>query len=170
VRRGADRVAACLRDSRAMSASAHLPLPAPLRRYPDRPWADRTWRRWTAAWLGGTVLAIGNGVAREALYADRVGDLAAHQISTATFLALFAAYFAALERRWPIATTRRAVEIGATWVLLTVGFEFGFGHWVDGKSWSELLENYDLASGHLFVLVLLWVGVGPAVVRALRRA
>jgi hypothetical protein len=170
VRRGADPAAACLRDSRAMSASAHLPLPAPLRRHPDRPWADRTWRHWTAAWLGGTVLAIGNGVAREVLYADRVGDLAAHQISTATFLALFAAYFAALERRWPIATTRRAVEIGATWVLLTVGFEFGFGHWVDGKSWSELLENYDLASGHLFVLVLLWVGVGPAVVRALRRA
>jgi hypothetical protein len=54
-------------------------------------------------------------------------------------------------------------------VLLTVAFEFGFGHWVDGKTWAELLENYDLTSGHLFALVLLWVGAGPALVRALRR-
>jgi hypothetical protein len=154
-----------------MSAFAHLPLPAPLRRFHhDRAWADRTWRRWTAAWLGGSVLAIANGVARETLYAGRVGDLAAHQISTATFVALFAAYFAALERRWPIATTRRALEIGAAWVLLTVVFEFGFGHWGDGKSWSELAANYDLTTGHVFLLVLVWVGVGPAVMRALHRA
>jgi hypothetical protein len=153
-----------------MSASASSSLPALLRRSGrDRPWADRTWRRWTAAWLGGTVLAVANGVARELLYAGRVGDLAAHQISTATFVALFAAYFAALERRWPIATTRRALEIGATWVVLTVVFEFGFGHWVDGKSFGELLANYDVTTGHVFLLVLAWVGVGPAVVRRLRR-
>jgi len=115
------------------------------------------------------VLGIGNGAARELIYARRVGDLAAHQISTGTFLALFAAYFAALERRWPIATTRRALEIGATWAVLTVVFEFGFGHWVGGQSWTELARDYDLSSGRLFSLVLLWVGVGPAVVRALRR-
>jgi hypothetical protein len=54
-------------------------------------------------------------------------------------------------------------------VVLTVAFEFGFGHWVDRKSWAELLENYDLRTGHVFLLVLLWVGIGPAVVRALRR-
>jgi hypothetical protein len=154
-----------------MSAAPHPSLPALLRRPGhDRAWADRTWRRWTAAWLGGTVLAIANGSARELLYADRVADLAAHQISTATFVGLFAAYFAVLERRWPIATTRRALEIGATWVALTVAFEFGFGHWVDGKSWAELAENYDLTSGHVFLLVLLWLAAGPAVVRRLRRA
>jgi hypothetical protein len=153
-----------------MSATSHLSLGGLAGGGPDRPWADRTWRRWTAAWLGGTVLAVANGVAREVGYADHVGDLPAHQISTATFVGLFAAYFAALEHRWPIATTRRALEIGATWVVLTIAFEFGFGRWVDRKSWSELLENYDLTSGHLFLLVLLWLAVGPAVVRRLRRA
>jgi hypothetical protein len=116
-----------------MSGFAHPSLPAPLRRsHPDRDrvWADRTWRRWTAAWLGGTVLAIANGVARETLYAGR----------------------------------------GATWLALTVAFEFGFGHWVDGRSWSELAANYDVTTGHVFVVVLIWVAAGPAVVRALRRA
>ena len=39
------------------------------------------------------------------------------------------------------------MEIGAAWVVLTVIFEFGFGHYVDGKSWSELLENYNLPAG-----------------------
>jgi hypothetical protein len=47
-------------------------------------------------------------------------------------------------------------------------FELGFGHWVDGESWAELAEQYDLASGHVWLLVLVWLGLGPAAVRALR--
>lgn len=130
---------------------------------------DRVFRRWAVAWLGGSVLGIANGVIRETLYKDRVGDLTANQISAATLIALLALYFWLLERRWPISTRRLALEIGATWVLLTVLFEFLFGHYLDGKSWSELFENYDLAGGNLWLLVLAWIGVGPAAVRALHR-
>ncbi|HEX2104751.1 MAG TPA: hypothetical protein VHF51_13930 [Solirubrobacteraceae bacterium] len=133
-----------------MSASPH-PFPAALLRRSDRdrPWTDRT----LASLDGGVARRHGardrqRGRARAALRRPR-RRLAAHQISTATFLALFAAYFPALERRWPIATTRRALQIGATWVVLTVGFEFGFGRWVDGKSWSELARDYDITSGRL---------------------
>jgi hypothetical protein len=114
------------------------------------------------------VIGIANGTAREVLYVDRAGELAGHQISTATALALFAAYFWALDRRWPIPTARRALAIGGTWVGITVLFELGFGHWVDGKSWAELAEQYDLATGHVWLLVLVWLGLGPAAVRALR--
>ena len=52
---------------------------------------------------------------------------------------------------------------------LTVAFDLGLGHWVDRRSWTDLARNHDLTSGHLFLLVLLWVGAGPAVVRALHR-
>jgi hypothetical protein len=51
--------------------------------------------------------------------------------------------------------------------------EFGFGHYVAGDSWSELLENYNLATGHVWPALLLWLLVGPALVhgrRNLRRA
>lgn len=130
---------------------------------------DRAWRRWTAAWLGGSAIGIANGVARELLYADRVGDAAANRISVAAALALFALYFVLLERRWPLPTLRTALAVGATWVVLTVVFEFTFGHWVDGKSWSELLANYDIVDGNLWILILVWLGIGPAVVRRLRR-
>lgn len=98
----------------------------------------------------------------------RVGDLAAHQISTASLIALLAAFFRILERRWPIPSRRSAFLIGGTWLALTVLFEFGFGHYVDGKSWSKLLENYDLTDGHIWILTLIWIAVGPAGVREFR--
>lgn len=129
---------------------------------------NRTWRRWTAAWVGGSVLGIVNGVIRELVYKDQVGDLTANQLSAGSLIALLAVYFWLLERRWPIATTRSAFEIGATWVVLTILFEFGFGHYVDRKSWSELFENYNIVEGQLWLLVVAWIAVGPAVVRTLR--
>ena len=141
-------------------------LPRAIRRRLQR---DRTFRYWVLAWLGGSVLGIANGVIRETLYKDRVGDLTGDQISGAILIALLALYFWALDRRWPLETNRAALEIGAAWVALTVIFEFGFGHYIDGKSWSELLENYNLAAGNLWVLVLAWTGIGPAAIRALRR-
>jgi hypothetical protein len=126
---------------------------------------DRTVRRWLIAWIGGSVLGIVNGVIRELAHKDRVGETTANQISVASLIALLAFYFVALQRRWPIETRRKALQIGGAWVVLTVLFEFGFGHFVDGKSWDELLGNYDITEGQLWLLVLLWVAVGPAATR-----
>ena len=122
------------------------------------------------AWLGGSVLGVANGVIRETVYKERVGDLRGNQISAATLIALLAFYFWLLQRRWPITTAQKALEIGATWLVLTVLFEFGFGHYVDRKPWSELLKNYNLAGGNLWLLVLVWIWLGPALIRALRAA
>ena len=116
------------------------------------------------------MLGVVNGTIREAAYRDRVGESAADQISVATLVALLGLYFWVLQRRWPIATTKGALEIGGAWVVLTILFELGFGHYVAGDSWSELLENYDVTEGELWVLVLLWIGVGPATARAAARA
>jgi hypothetical protein len=128
----------------------------------------RSGGRWTLAWLGGAVIGIANGVARETLYAKRTGDLAAHQISTATAVALFAAYFAALERRWPLGSDREALVVGGRWLALTVLFEFGFGRAVDHRSWEALLRDYDLRRGRVWPLVLAWLALGPLVTRQLR--
>jgi hypothetical protein len=62
---------------------------------------------------------------------DDAGERTAGQISTGTLIALLALYFWALDRRWPIPTTRSALTIGAAWVVMTIVFEFGFGHYVD---------------------------------------
>ena len=125
-------------------------------------------RAWIAAWLGGPVIGIANGTLRERAYKDRVGELAAHQLSTATAIGLFAGYFEALERRRPLPSTRAALQVGAVWLALTIAFEFGFGHCVARTSWRELLADYDLRRGRVWPLALVWITVGPAVIRARR--
>ena len=126
-------------------------------------------RAWVLAWLGGPVIGIVNGVTRELVYADRVGELTARQISTASGIGLFAGYFWLLHRRWPLADSRMALRVGGVWLAATVAFEFGFGHYVDGQDWSTLLRDYNLADGHLWPLMLVWVGVGPYVTLRLAR-
>lgn len=131
--------------------------------------ADRTLRCWIVAWMGSPVLAIVNGAVRELTYKDRVGDETADQISVAPLIALLTLYFWVLQRRWPLATNRGALSVGATWAVLSAIFEFGFGHYVEGDSWADLLENYDVTEGNLWILILLWIAAGPATVRAIVR-
>jgi uncharacterized BrkB/YihY/UPF0761 family membrane protein len=131
--------------------------------------ADRTLQRWIVAWMGSPVLAIVNGAIRELTYKDRVGDEAAHQISVAPLIALLTLYFWVLQRRWPLPTNRAALSVGATWAVLSAIFEFGFGHYVEGDSWADLRENYDVTAGNLWILILLWIAAGPATMRAIAR-
>ena len=125
-------------------------------------------RPWLAAWLGLPVLGIANGALRDTTYKQSTGELAAHQLSTATLLAVMATYLWVLEGRWPIRTRQEAFAIGGSWALLTVLFEFGFGHYVVRDSWSSLLHAYNLADGQVWAAVPLWTLVGPEVIRKLR--
>lgn len=131
---------------------------------------DPTYRRWIVAWLGGSVLGIVNGAFREGILKRRVDQTTAERISAGSLVALLALYFTALQRRWPIAARRDALEVGAAWATLTVAFEFLFGHYVDGQSWEELASAYDVTEENLWPAILLWIAVGPAVVRELEPA
>lgn len=126
-----------------------------------------TVKKWLLAWVGASALGVANGATRELTYADVVGDEAAHVISTASLLALLGGYVWLLQRRWPLGNRREALSVGAAWGALTVAFEFGFGHWVDGDSWSELLENYDVTAGKVWVVVPAAMVVGPELARRL---
>jgi hypothetical protein len=126
-------------------------------------------RRWLAAWAGGALLGIANGVAREVTYGRRLGEQRAHQLSVLTGIAAFAAYFWVLQRRWPLESAPQARRIGASWTGLTIAFEFGFGRLVAGQPWEKLLADYDLRRGRLWPLFLLWLAAGPELVRRLQR-
>ena len=114
------------------------------------------------------MIGVLNGIAREATYSKRLGNQTAHQVSTGTAIAAFAAYFCLLERRWPIGDRREALVIGGAWLGLTVAFEFGFGRAVAKQTWRELLADYNLAAGRTWPLVLAWIAAGPAVVDELK--
>lgn len=84
-------------------------------------------------------------------------------------LGILAFYVWVLHRRWPIDTAQTALAVGVIWAMLTLAFEFGFGHWVAGQSWAELLEAYNLADGRVWVLVPIWTMIAPTVMPALQQ-
>ena len=76
---------------------------------------------------------------------------------------LCAAVFIAtyLTVRWIHPLNRRdAFLIGFAWLALTLVFEFGFGR-VRGKPWTELLADYNVLKGRIWVLVLVTTAMAP---------
>jgi hypothetical protein len=126
-------------------------------------------RRWLVAWLGGVVVGVSNGIARDATYGKVLDEQVAHQVSSITGIAAFSVLFWKLQRRWPIPSNRQALEVGAAWLFLTVVFELAFGRLVAKTPWRELVGDYNLAKGRTWPLVLAWIAVGPAVVRNVQR-
>lgn len=121
-------------------------------------------RNLTIAWLGGVPIAIINGTVRNYVYGPYMDPLLAHQISCATGILLFAAYFWLLNRRWTMTSTNQSLQIGASWLILTILFEFVFGHYVMGHSWAYLLADYNIFAGRLWSFVLLWTAIQPYII------
>jgi hypothetical protein len=128
----------------------------------------RVWRMWGPAWLGMLALAFANGTARVAEYQPFVGETAARQIATGALIALLSGYVWLLHRRVPLPDAHTAYAVGGLRAILTLGFEFGFGHYVVGTPWTELLADYDLSRGRIWVLVPIATVLAPAVVHAVQ--
>ncbi|MBN1397763.1 MAG: hypothetical protein JXA06_07010 [Bacteroidetes bacterium] len=120
-------------------------------------------------WFGLVILAIINGILRNEVFVKFVPDLCAHQISTATGLTFFSIYLWSVSSFWNIKTKTDAVLICIIWLVLTVSFEFLFGHYIIGHPWPVLLHDYNIFEGRLWVLVLLWTVFAPYAVYKLRK-
>lgn len=121
---------------------------------------------WVAGWLGLVATAMANGAFRVLLLERLTSEQVAHLLSTAILLCLITAYARWLHGRRPLPSARTAVAVGVTWALLTVGFELGLGT-LRGMTWSEMLADYDLLSGRVWILVPLWTAAVPTLVRRL---
>lgn len=120
------------------------------------------------AWIPMVFIGILNGVIRQFGYGKYMAELRAHQLSSLTGVLLFTIYISILSLRWPFRSSRQAVSIGLTWLVLTVAFEFLFGHYVAKHPWSRLLQDYDLFSGRLWLFVLVAVAIAPSVIYRIR--
>ncbi|MCW5518761.1 hypothetical protein J1N09_02855 [Aureitalea sp. L0-47] len=124
--------------------------------------------KFIVAWVPMIFIAIANGIFREKVLASRLGELQAHQLSTATLILLFALYMWGLFSIWEPASANQTLRIGLLWLLFTVIFEFIFGHYVAGHSWSRLFEDYNILKGRLWIFVLIWVTIAPYIINQLR--
>ena len=106
------------------------------------------------------VIAIINGALRDVWYRKPAGELAAHQVSTITLILFFGVFIGLVFQKYPPSSSRQALLIGVIWVIMTLSFEFGFGRW-RGNSWEQLLRDYNVFEGRLWVLIPLWVMIAP---------
>ncbi len=112
-------------------------------------------------WFPMVVLAIFNGFIREKLYTRFLSSLGAHQLSTLSGIVIFGVYFWLTTANWQIESTMQALLIGLMWMIITLLFEFIFGHFVMGHSWKILLSDFNIFRGRLWVVGLIWTAIGP---------
>ncbi|MHB9013841.1 MAG: hypothetical protein ACYC49_16640 [Ignavibacteriaceae bacterium] len=113
------------------------------------------------SWLPGIVIAIGNGSLRQFVYNLFFDELEAHQLSVLSFIIFFGIYVWLILPWLKLSSTAEAIRVGVFWLTLTIIFEFIFGHFVMDHPWKDLFHDYNLLSGRLWVIVLLWTAISP---------
>jgi hypothetical protein len=111
---------------------------------------------WRAAILGWVVMAVAatvNGIVRVVVLEPPLGERVAGVISVISAIVILQAIAFFSLRRHPATSRKQLAAIAAAWLLMTIAFEFIFGHFVDNKSWSELLADYNLVQGRLWPVV-----------------
>jgi hypothetical protein len=130
----------------------------------------RVYAAGVGVWLAFLAVAFGLGAVREILVSPLVGEPAAHVLGTLAVIAVFLGVML-LFVRWAEQACS-AVDfwlLGLLWLAMTVGFELVFFHFVAGKPWHELVADYNLARGRIWILVLLTMLLGPRLLYGLRR-
>lgn len=116
-------------------------------------------------WFILVVAAILNGTFRESFITPKVGEHAGHVISTIIFICVILAVTYLFISNLKIDYTKTdLLLIGAFWLILTILFEFGFGHYVAGHSWDRLFADYNILKGRVWSLVLLTTFIAPLLI------
>lgn len=106
-------------------------------------------------WLLFVVLAILNGTLRVYVIIPAAGDYVGHVISSIILSAVIFAGTYFFVKKKNLAATNFLLSIGILWLLMTIAFEFVFGHYVMNHPWEKLLADYNFFKGRVWILVLL---------------
>jgi hypothetical protein len=117
--------------------------------------------RYVAAWFPMLALAIANGLLRQAVFAPRMSELRAHQLSAVTGAMLIGVFIRFVIRRWPPPSGASAVGVGLLWLAMTVAFEFFMVLVLMNQPLERALADYNLLAGRVWILFLAWVGAAP---------
>jgi len=118
------------------------------------------------AWLLFIPIVFMNAAVRELVYKPFIGELPAHQVSMVTGSVAFIllAYF--LLRHCIYNTPNdKLLLIGLMWLALTIVFDFGLGIFVTGASWSEMLNDYNIGQGRIWIFFLVIILITPFIIK-----
>ena len=113
------------------------------------------------AWLILFVVMFTNGAVRVLVLQPRLGEDPARQVASLTGVVLVLLASWLFVRASPRATSGQFLRVGVGWLAATMAFEFIFGHYVSGQSWSALLADYNILKGRLWFLIIPSVCLGP---------
>lgn len=119
-------------------------------------------------WLLILVLAVLNGLFREYVLLPASGSFLAFAVSGILLsVIIFSVAYVAVPWYGALSSARWLL-IGLFWLFMTLVFEFGFGRFVQDKTWAELLDAYRFAGGNLWSLVLVIMVLSPWTAARLR--
>jgi hypothetical protein len=122
----------------------------------------------TGIWLLIVVAAILNGTFREKVLVSAIGEnmaLPLSGLSLAILVFIVSLIFVPFIRG---VEPKIFIIIGLFWVVLTLTFEFVFGHFIAGKPWLEIVQVFNVRKGDLFIVVLCVTAISPYFAAKLR--
>ena len=119
-------------------------------------------------WLAIVPLGILNGVLREMVINPLIGERYGLPLSglSLCLLIFILCYFCI--PKIGRGTVKTYLIIGLWWVVLTVLFETCFGL-LTGNNFTTLIKAYDITTGNLWLLVVLFTGVAPWLAAKIRK-
>ena len=118
-------------------------------------------RRYVLAWIVMLAIAVANGALRQATFGTVLPELRAHQLSTLIGSVLIGAFIWFVMQRWPASSSRAAIAIGLLWLALTIAFECFMDLVLLQRPLTQVLADYNVFAGRVWVLFLLWLTVAP---------
>lgn len=118
-------------------------------------------------WLLLVITAIINATLREKVLLAWIGKWSLPVSGISLSLLIFLVTLAVI----PLFATHEPSHywlIGSLWLMLTLSFEFLFGHYQMGKSWQEILEIFAIQRGNLMTVVLIITFLSPYLTAQLR--
>lgn len=119
-------------------------------------------------WLLIIPLAILNGALRDRVVAPLVGIKYALPISGITLCLLIFLISLLLIPRLGKGDKKTYWNIGILWLILTVIFELIMGL-STGNTFEEMIKAYDVTTGNLWTVIVLFVGIAPWLTAKIKR-
>jgi hypothetical protein len=120
-------------------------------------------------WLLFIPAAIANGALRDLMLAPALGDTLGRAVSSLTLSLLILCLTLLLVDRLGVNTRAGYLVVGAFWLLLTLLFEVSFTLLVMGHPMDELLQDYDIFRGRLWLIVLVTTFFAPLLAGTTRK-
>ena len=119
-------------------------------------------------WLSIIPLAILNGALREKLLINWLGESYAEPVSGIILCLLIFIVSLVFIPRIGKGESKIYLKMGILWIILTIIFETTFGL-ATGNSFSELMKAYDITTGNLWLIVVVFIGIAPLLIAKIKK-